>query len=193
MEIQILQSDDYENYFEHIRKNCKNSRSYDNDLIDKIKVSLNEDDRLIIFVMKEDDKIINSIATKKKTYCFEYEIHNYRTLGNNFFNKKDMLVLFDYVFSYYENICFYKWLTIRPISLFNQKFFNDVKKITPFDRYVTAIEFSPTLNQFNGMIYDSMYSRIPDSQNIDNFMVISGFCLQEYRKQFQSIDNYYLR
>jgi hypothetical protein len=192
MTYEILKKEEWHLYFEHIDKNYKNTREYDDLLLDKIISGLENDNRAIVFVEKNDKgEIVTSIMTKKRVVYNEYIIVNYRTTGNNFFNKKKFMGLFNFVFQHYENIKYYRWLAVRPINLLPPKFFKGVKESVPFNRYLTAIEYAPAIEEHTSSFYETeLFSGIPETLDKKNFFVISGFCKQEFRTQMHVLGHH---
>jgi len=186
--IKILSPADHPLYLEHIRANYKNSRMDDPELMNKITNGLTKDDNKIIFALFDGDKIKASIYTRKKITVSEYIVVNYRTSSTTFFSKKMFLALWSAVFDYYENIGYFKWLSIRKIDLFSARF-KGLGSNEPFHKYETAIEYAPKIYTNNEFFYNSMlFNGIPESADIKDYILISGFCKQEYRKMFYNLN-----
>lgn len=177
----ILNSESYDLYLGHVKENSNNCRVEDNDLLLKLKLGLEKDNRIIIFAEFKNDKIVRSIMTKKRTYVFEYIIVNIRS-ATNYFNKKKFLELFDFVFQYYEKEKYYRWILARPCDLFNKVYFSHLYLESPFHKYETAIEAHSGMCNFEDTFYDiELLQGIPDKLSKNDFLVISGFCKQQYR------------
>lgn len=187
----ILEPTDREAYLTHVQENYKNSRVYDPLLLDKVTASFDstKNERIIIFAMLDDNgKIRASMLTSKRVLAAEYFIINYRTSGTSFFRKKDFLNLFDQVFSYYENIGYYRWLLIRQIDMFG-KSFHGIGDAFPFNKYETAIEYSPKIFTNTHFYYhDALLNGIPEATQLDDFILMAGFCKQEHRKMFNNLN-----
>lgn len=181
MNLRILPVSEYSTYIEHVRDNLKNSRVDDPDLLQKITRGLEDDPRIIIFVCEENNRIVSSVLTVKRVRMFEYCISNYRTSKDTFFNKKHFYDLLNFVLTYYENIGYYRWILARPLDLLNTKFFKDIGVRPPFDRYVTAIESSSNMYDPSKTHYNDILFGIPDGKSVSDYMVIAGFCKQEFR------------
>jgi hypothetical protein len=98
------------------------------------------------------------------------------------------LALWSAVFDYYENIGYFKWLSIRKIDLFSDRF-KDLGHLEPFHKYETAIEYAPKIYTNNEFFYNTMlFNGIPESSDIKDYILISGFCKQEYRKMFDNLN-----
>lgn len=177
----VLNSGNYDAYLDHVKENMDNCRVEDPDLLPKIKLGLEKDHRIIIFAEFEDDKIIRSIMTKKRISVFEYIIVNIRS-ATNYFSKNKFLELFDFVFQYYEKEKYYKWILARPCDLFNTVYFSRLYLEPPFHKYETAIEAHSDMNNFVGTLYDiELLQGIPNKVAKNDFLIISGFCKQQYR------------
>lgn len=192
MTYEILKKEEWHLYFEHIDKNYKNSREYDDLLLDKVRTGLENDSRIIVFVEKNDDnEIVSSIMTKKRSLYNEYIIVNYRTNGNNFFSKKKFMQMFDFVFRYYEDIRYYKWIAARPMNLLKPRFFTGVKDSEPFNRYVTAIEYAPAIARSKENFYETeLLTGIEEPNKVEDFFIIAGFCKQEFRTKMHELGHY---
>ena len=191
MNYKILSHDEYNLYLEHIKINMKNSRVNDPGLIEKISIGLS-DPRIIIFAGFKNGKIENSILTKKRINYLEYFIVNYRTNSSAKFNLTDFLDLFDFVLRYYEEIQYYRWISARPINLFG-KFFKDTNNLQPFDRYMTVIEYAPSIFKNENLVYhEELLSGIPDSMLPEDFIVVSGLCKQEFSASFESLNSIFI-
>lgn len=193
MSIDILRKEELDLYIDHILKNYKNSRHTDDLLLDKIK-TVYDDPRTIIFVEKDsNNQIIGSILTKKRNFDFQFLIINYRTNREQFFSIKRWNSLFNFMLNFYEEQGYYRWLVARPKNLLNKYFFENLKKNVPFNRYITAIECAPEIQSIENTIYNELLSGIPESMKKEDFIVIVGICKQEFRKSFNSVDEYYLK
>ena len=188
----VLDRSELDLYFKHIRSNYKNSREYDDRLMEKIEQGIMLDSRIIIFVEKNSNgEIVNSILTKKRRAVNEYFIINYRTNGDNFFNKKKFMQMFNYVFQYYEDIRYYRWLAARPMNLLKPRFFKGVKDLEPFNRYLTAIEYAPAIDRYEDNIYEAeLLLGIEEPNNAADFFIIAGFCKQEFRTKMHGLGHY---
>ncbi len=188
----ILSSDDYNLYIDHVSENLKNSRTDDPELIDKIRHGLHIDPRVIIFAAIDNGKIVGSILTKKRVSSLEYYIVNYRTNGDAVFDFRNFIKLFSSVFDYYENIGYYRWVSSRPLDLFG-KSFTGMGTMAPFDRYVTAIEYAPSVfSDTNLYCHSELLDGIPDTLQPTDFMLISGYCKQEHRKLYANLAQYFI-
>ena len=185
----ILEPADRELYIDHIMANYKNSRNIDITLLEKINYGLDNDPGIIIFALfDETGSIYSSIMTRKRKTSAEYFIVNYRTSGTKFFRKKEFLILFDQVFQYYESIGYYRWLLIRQIDLFG-KHFTGTGDEAPFNRYETAIEYAPRVETNLEFYYHAeLFSGIPESTSIEDFILMGGYCKQQYRTQFTNLN-----
>ena len=193
MNYEILKKEDINLYIDHVLKNYKNSRNIDNLLLDKIK-TIFDNPRMLVFVEKNlSGQIVASILTRKKIYDFQFLIINYRTNGEKIFNVRRWNSLFNFMFNFYEENGYYKWLVARPKNLLNQNFFENLKNNVPFNRYITAIECAPELQNIENTIYTELLSGIPELMNSTDFIIITGMCKQEFRKFFNSVDQYYLK
>ena len=185
--IKILEPNDYPLYVEHVNANYKNSRMDDPELMNKITDGLSKDNK-IIFAVFDEGKIKASIYTSKRISVTEYIVVNYRTSSTAFFSKKMFLALWSAVFDYYESIGYFKWLSIRKIDLFSDRF-KGLGHLEPFHKYETAIEYAPKIYTNNEFFYNSMlFNGIPESADIKDYILISGFCKQEYRKMFDNLN-----
>lgn len=181
MTFKILLKEDYEDYLDHVKENMSNCRVFDANLLTKIKDGLYNDSRILIFAEVINNKIVRSVMTKKRRSIYEYIIVNIRS-STNFFNKKKFLSLFNFIFNYYEKEKYYKWVLSRPLDLLNPVFFNNLYAEYPFSKYETAIEAYSGMANFNNTLYNTeLLSNIPDQLSKDNFVIISGFCKQQFR------------
>lgn len=185
--IKILEPDDYPLYIEHVNANYKNSRMVDTELMNKVTIGLSKYNK-VIFAVFHEGKIKASIYTTKRISVAEYIVVNYRTSSTTFFSKKMFLALWTAVFEYYESIGYFKWLSIRKIDLFSARF-KGLGYVEPFHKYETAIEYAPKIYTNNEFFYNSMlFNGIPESTDIKDYILISGFCKQEYRKMFDNLN-----
>lgn len=97
------------------------------------------------------------------------------------------------MFNFYEEHGYYKWLVARPKNLLNQSFFENLKNNIPFNRYITAIECAPEIQNIENTIYNELLSGIPELMKKEDFIIIVGMCKQEFRKFFNSVEQYYLK
>lgn len=193
MSFSILSLDDYESYFRHVEANAKSNRRTDLDILNKIKIGLERDDRLIVFIEKnENNEVIASMLTKKFRIFLQYQLINYRTNGDKYFKKQRLSNMWSAVFDYYEPKGYYKWFMFRSISMLNKKFFTDWNNTPPFNKYETAIEYAPSImtNLDLQFYHLEIMSNLPDDISINDNMITAGFCKQEYRKLYSSLDEY---
>ena len=178
----VLTVDDYDLYMSHVKKNMKNYRVYDKLILDKINHALDFDPRIIIFAELNNGNIVRSVMTIKKVIILEYLIINIRS-STNYFSKTKFLELFDFIFSYYEKLKYYKWMLARPSDLLNPTAFNGLYLSYPFSKYETAIESYSGIENFKGSYYETeLLSKIPDNLPKNKFLIISGFCKQIHRE-----------
>lgn len=187
--IRLLTIDEYNIYLDHVKLNLFNSREHDSLLLEKIINGLTSDKRIKIFAKFNDDgTIAQSMLTKKREAAAEYYIVNYRTSRESYFSKKSFLRMFAAVFEYYEELGYYRWLTSRKIDLFSN-YFDGISQCSPFDRYETAIEYAPMIQQNKNFTYHSeLLDGIPDESMINEYIIITGYCKQVYRKKFNGIN-----
>ena len=185
--IRILSLADHPLYLEHIRANYKNSRMDDPDLINKVTNGLSNDNK-VIFAVFDEGKIKASIYTTKRISVAEYIVVNYRTSSTAFFSKKMFLALWAAVFDYYESIGYFKWLSIRKIDLFSKRFAG-LGNLPPFNKYETAIEYAPKVyTNAKFQYHATLFNGIPESADIKDYILMSGFCKQEYRNVFANLN-----
>lgn len=183
----LLDHSEYPLYITHVQANFKNSRMDDPDLMDKVNDIYREPLLKVFVLMDENSNIKASILTKKKSYCPEYNIINYRTTGDKYFKKQDMLDLFKFVFDYYENIGYYRWLLLRPTNLLG-RYFHGLGKDHPFDKYETAIEYAPAIYSNPDFFLHRLLKGIPKAASPNDYLLIVGFCKQEHRKLFSNLN-----